>query len=83
MVENFFCVRSPLTSKCSVSRTVTRLEISIVFGFKLSTWKLKESEQNGSFFFFFKKPDLEESVSQSDQFLFMGGDGGSEIQGYS
>lgn len=33
------------------------------------------------FFFFLKKTRLEESVSQSGQFLFVGGDGGSELKG--
>lgn len=32
-------------------------------------------------FFFLKKPDLEESVSRGGQFLFVGGDGGSELKG--
>lgn len=31
---------------------MTRLETFIIFCFKLSTWKLKENEQNETFFFF-------------------------------
>lgn len=41
----------------------------------------KWTEWNFFFFFFLKKLDLEESVSQSGQFLFVGGDGGSELKG--
>lgn len=51
-----------------------RLESSINFGFKLSTWKLKENET----FFFLRDQTWK---SQSGQFLFGNGGGRGEIQG--